>query len=390
MTYDSPLRIALWKKEKKEFEINKTIQLKKDEIHRLKKEYSLILTRLSQAHDHFHQSKSIYISKIKSLQSQIESIPTAKSIKITKLNSQHTKSMNELKNRHSSRLQNIRMKYEKELFRDDLGNEDDNVISSLDSTRSKIADLLGLENEEKQPESMRVNHIQNERHDHINNMNEIEKENAIQEKLMKIKEQVDDDRKRIKYLEEKIDVMKSDLEEAREISNSQRTEIIMKSPLKFDEHQKQHKLLMKEANIVSEENRYKDSSENQIESLRAGIHATQIRIDHLKHNIKHAQANVPSDLENALEELKDLEEDNSAIIQQHKTMNDIKLSISKHKRKRKRMEKSMTFAITSLNEAQKENLALLEEIRRLDYMIYGRNGQYQKKTRSPTSLRNTV
>ena len=151
---DYKSRIPQWEKDKKEFEINGTIQLQTDIIHRLRKEYNCLLNQVSISIDHLKQIKSIYQSKRQSIEQEISSVLTTTELIKTKMNSNHTKAMNAIRANHNKRLHSIRLQYanelsigkldtEQRLLGNDLNDLDDkNVISSIGSTRAKIADLL--------------------------------------------------------------------------------------------------------------------------------------------------------------------------------------------------------------------------------------------------------
>ena len=357
-------RIPQWEKEKKDFEINGTIQLQNDEIHRLRKEYNLLLKHVSSSLEHLKQTKSIYQSKIQSIKQEISSVSTTTTLIKTKMNSNHTKAMNAIRANHNKRLHSIRSHYAKEFsvdvinnindnnneeFNNDNTDNDQNMISSIGQTRAKIADLL----------------------------------NHKQEKLKKIMVQIDQDRTRCQYLQEKIDEMTSDLEEARKISSLHKTEVILKSPLKFDFSKMEQKLLDRSADAIKEESQYKDDSENQIEQYKAQIHEIKIRSEKLKKKISKADGKVSPELEEKLNELKDLEREHDSILKQRQMLSDIQSSIQKSKKKKKKVSDEISFCVSNLDEYKKENLALIEEIRRLDFMIYGRNGKYQKPKYTP-------
>ncbi|KAK8888477.1 hypothetical protein M9Y10_039556 [Tritrichomonas musculus] len=367
---DYKSRIPQWEKDKKEFEINGTIQLQTDIIHRLRKEYNCLLNQVSISIDHLKQIKSIYQSKRQSIEQEISSVLTTTELIKTKMNSNHTKAMNAIRANHNKRLHSIRLQYanelsigkldtEQRLLGNDLNDLDDkNVISSIGSTRAKIADLL-------------------------NHKMEKEKENDTQEKLNRIMLQVDQDRKRCAYLQQKIDEMTSDLEEARKISSLHQTEIILNSPLKFDYTKMEQELLDRSADIIKEESEYKEDSENQIEQYRSQIRDIRIKSDKLKKKIKKADGKTSPELEAKLKELNDLEQEHDSILKQRQMLSNLQASIQKTKKKKKKVSEQISFHVSDLVEYKKENLALIEEIRRLDFMIYGRNGKYQKPKYTP-------
>lgn len=367
---DYKSRIPQWEKDKKEFEINGTIQLQTDIIHRLRKEYNCLLNQVSISIDHLKQIKSIYQSKMQSIEQEISSVLTTTELIKTKMNSNHTKAMNAIRANHNKRLHSIRLQYanelsigkidtEQRLLGNDLNDLDDkNVISSIGSTRAKIADLL-------------------------NHKVEKEKENDTQEKLNRIMLQVDQDRKRCAYLQQKIDEMTSDLEEARKISSLHQTEIILNSPLKFDYTKMEQELLDRSADIIKEESEYKEDSENQIEQYRSQIRDIRIKSDKLKKKIKKADGKTSPELEAKLKELNDLEQEHDSILKQRQMLSNLQASIQKTKKKKKKVSEQISFHVSDLVEYKKENLALIEEIRRLDFMIYGRNGKYQKPKFTP-------
>ena len=364
-------RIPQWEKDKKNFEINGTIQLQNDEIHRLRKEYNLLLKHISNSIEHYKQTKSIYQSKIQSIKQDISSVSTTTALIKTKMNSNHTKAMNALRSNHAKRLHSIRLHYAQELSVDniDINNDeyhninddlddDQKVISSIGSTRAKIADLL--------------NHKQ-----------EKEKENDIQDKLKKIMLQIEQDRTRCKYLQEKIDEMTSDLEEARKISSLQQTEVILKSPLKFDYTKMEQKLLDISADAIKEESQYKEDSENLIARYRTQIRETKLKTDRYKKRIDKLDGKTTPELETKLNELNNLEQEYDSIMKQRELLSDLQSSIQKSKKKKKKMSDEISFCMSNLAEYKRENDALREEIKRLDFMIYGRNGKYQKPGFTP-------
>ncbi|OHS97904.1 hypothetical protein TRFO_35778 [Tritrichomonas foetus] len=333
----------------------------------MKKEYALLLKHLENSSNHFQQTVSIYKSKIKSLKQEIDSVATAKAFAITRLNSQHTKAINAARARHAKRLTRVREKYEEDILfndEDDMNEgKGDKYLSSIDSTRAKIADVLNGKTEGNGNDIF-IQHAK-------------DKEQESTEKLNRVTAQIEKDRNRIKYLEEKIREVKADLEEARKIAQSQQTDLILSSPLKIDDSKRDEKLLYHSANAIAQENQYKTQAENQIEQIRAMLHQTRVKIDRYTQNVKNMKARSPPELEEALEELNDLEEEHKEMLRRKKMLSDMKSSIMRNKRRKKTIAEEIFFSTTALNEAQKENISLLEEIRRLDFMVYGRGGKYQ-------------
>lgn len=355
--------ISKWKKDKRKFEIKRTIQLQNDEIIRLKNEYKILLKHLSYSNEHFKQVKSIYKSKIQAKRQEISSVQTTTNIIKARMNSSHTKALNAIRANHNKRLQSIRNYYADELGLNQFEEEEEDnnqkeVISSIGSTRMKIADLLN----QKYPSSEEQ---------------QIKMQGENQEKLKKIMIQVDQDRERCNYLQNKIDEFNSDLQEAKKISSLQQTDI-MGSPLKFNASKLEQTMLDKQADLVKEENDYKQNSESQLQRYRVELYNMNQKSGRYKQKIKEINAEAPPELVNALDELKQLEYQHKSIMAQKESLINLNMSIKKSKKRKNETAQNINFCITDLNEVQKENMALKEELRRLDFMIYGRNGKYQK------------
>lgn len=346
------------KAEKELYDKQRTVQIQNDEIERLKIELKAILRQSVEMQDRLAQTESIYTSRIFEMKHQLSMLPTRISHKRSQLIRKHTQALNDCRTLHHNLLERIRRKYERKLSQlaestlNTTEIEPDELVDSIDSTRSKIAELLHVKSEKQ--------------------------ELRIRDKLSRLSMQVEGDRKRSKQLQASIDHLRSELEQAKAISASKTIAMTLEVPA-IDTSREEESLLLAKANMVSEETMFRQECHQALEKLRAEIVEKQALAHRLRKNIRESRTDDSEPLQRATDELAQLEQAHENLIQQRKEREELSVA-GKVRTERKRQQglvKQIIETREALEEAKLEYKTLMTELKRLDFMVYGRRGKYQ-------------
>lgn len=363
------------KAERELFDRKKTLQLQDDEISRLRSELEMISQQISDSQEHLDQIGSIHRRKINELTQELATIPSKTSVIKTQNISSHTARINAMQQHHTQSMAALRETYEKKLnaihqthsFSSHAQAPDD-LIDQIENTRSQIADLL-QQKAEKQ-------------------------ELRIQEKLQKIKAQIEIDQKKEKELRATVEKLRIDVAEAikqaekRTNEKQQISEHRMKLAT-VDHARYEERTLLQRANAIAAENNFRDDASSQIEEKRGEINRIKAKSDKLKLLINESKTEDSDAIQQATNDLEIIKKEHHNLL---KKQEDIKENgtikgFKREKIRRKGIYGDLKNAHKELQNVQYENSTLLDEVRRLDFMIYGRRGQFQIPKKIPISAR---
>ncbi|OHT17652.1 hypothetical protein TRFO_00934 [Tritrichomonas foetus] len=346
---------------KESYEMEKTLLLQKDEIKRLKDELRLLNTHINSTNEHFSQTKKIYRHKIKEIVKEIEAIPTSLSLLKSELISTHTKNINSLKREHHKELKSLKIHYREEMMKinenvNNLENENELYVSPIELDAEF---LIRQKAEEQEAElQQRISDLKSViKQDRI-------KAKKLQKEIDKLKEVMDLERQEAEAYHEKV------MADNMNIINAKLTEEVRPDDIQFIE---------KEAK--AEENRLKKENNAILEELRNKLVQVQFKNQQIKIYIDSNRTISSPELDQAVIELSKLEKAYKFALIQQSDVEKIKLETLKQKQALRKTMKSIKALVSDLDDARAENALLYDEIQRLDFMIYGRCGQFQKMTK---------
>ena len=349
------------------FQQSKKLCLQDDEISRLQSEYQTLQSQIKSSMQQ-QNVVDIYKRKIGKIKRKIASIPSKVSLARSKIVSFYSDEINILMKNHSEELEKIQILYQQKIqaiisqtYQVDSISED--ISKSIELTKKQINDVM-----EKS----------------IN-----EKENRISERLNRIAKQIENYNQREKDLLKMIEEQKAKLKEAKEFSSlkkydAQSTFQNQEKIFQVSKTKAEEKVLAFRATMINEENAYclenqniLDSIQNQInEKIRRTLELQKLireNKDDQNENLKIAQKKLELLLKEQeelfLEDINRSETENKTLFQEkdHQELYKIKIAQS----------------ISKLLNVKIEHQSLLDELKRLDFMIYGRAGKYQHQERLP-------
>jgi hypothetical protein len=334
----------------------KTIRLASDEIDRLETELQMTLRHIAELEDGNTRSVTIYQTRISNLKQEISAVLSQTSVKKSQLESAHTREITSLQTSHRATLDRTRADYERRLeavAESPIPPDVDAgvLVDSISSTRSKIDDMLQQKAERQ--------------------------EIQVQAKLSRLTEQIQADRARVKDLEKSIEQTKTDILSTKRLASTQKTEVLLAIP-QIDTAAEEEHLAVTTADFIGSENALREGSHVEIEGIRKRITETQLKTVKLKRRISESRTDHTEPLQRARAELQELEEEQRTLMLQTQE-SEARIPRRMH-RERRRQATSIVQMETlreNLKEASGQNASLLKEIRRLDFMVYGRAGRWQ-------------
>jgi HAMP domain-containing protein len=342
--------------EKEMFRRERTLQLQSDEIGRLNEEFKRLIQHVMDLKEHRVKAESLCQARIFDLKREISLIPTRTSIQKSQMVSSQTNAISACQLAHQNLFNKIRSEYEQKLSEISFSIEEEqtSVVSSIGSTRAKIAEVLG-----------RKAQLQEAR---------------IQEKLEKINQQIAADRPRIAELQDAVDRIREEIQRDKQLLDIGPQEDI--NNIAREEEREEQNLLLVQANALAEEHQFRDSCRRDLEKLKSEMAEAQIKLGTLKHRVRETEVSENSDLQSALKERERLEEKRRKLIASKRNPRASVEGISRERTKQKDLVGQMGGSRRALNEALAERERLLNELRRLDFMLFGRSGKYQTKPKA--------
>lgn len=373
MSDDSLDDFTKFRIQKDNYEYEKTLILQKDEVKRLKDELNLIHTHIQNSKQNFRQTKAIYKKKAKSIKKEIESVPVSTSIITSNLNKIHTKTINTLKHEHHKILKGIRIQFSEKMNLIKTSEADYQIISNSNSEYDHLNDVYVCQN--------------------FQNTEEYELE--IQSRLSVLNQQIALRLIKCEELQEEIDKINKTINKERQKLFNQISNIQKNSNHKLGNSQNQiknHNIdKQKEEQTIEREYQAKESFErdrlnNEINQLRSKVEQVRAKSQELKVKIEAKYTDSSPKLNESMQSLSSLQAAYQQMLNESHSQIFIEKNIHTYKKTIKKTVNRLRISIIDFDEVQKEHDSLLEEIKRLDFMIYGRRGRFQ--TINKTKKRN--
>jgi chromosome segregation ATPase len=307
--------------------------------------------------DHFEQKASVCSAHISQLKHEIATLAPQTSIQKTKMLSDHTRAVSRLQAEHRTALDRLRSECDRKLTPVQSQRAHalapDSLVDSINSTRSQISDEL----------------------EHKAERQEIQ----TQERLLGLTNQIAGDRRRAKQLEKQVEEMRAELESVRALAALRRTERELVAP-GVDSAASEEHLELARANFLSKENELRKELQNQIDGWRRQLNGARASSVRFQKRIRETETDDSEALKLASQEKDECRKVHEALITEKARLRQRKIEegIEKEGLNHQKMEGLGEAARRQLRAAKLEHETLLKEIRRLDFMLYGRNGQYQQ------------
>jgi hypothetical protein len=276
--------------------------------------------------------------------------------------SDHTKALARLQTDHRSTLDKLKSEYDLKLTQDQRHSRPaappDELVDSINATRSQISDEL-----EQKAERQEI---------------------QIQERLLRLTNQITTDRRRSKQLEQQIDQMRRELEDVKAVSSLRKTEITLALPIVESVAEDDH-IALANANWLSEENEARAGFQNQVDGWRKQLRKIHAKSNLLQKKIRDRESGDSAAVAVATQrhtELKGIYESLMTDKNKRRQLH-IQRRVADEKRRQSEVGDQTGDAQAALTAVKLEREKLLKELRRLDYMVYGRSGRYQVQKPNP-------
>jgi chromosome segregation ATPase len=345
------------KAESRAYDKQKEMQLQDDEITRLNSELRSLTRQISRMTDHFQQKESVNKAQISQLKQEIGAVTRQRATTKAKLLSEHTKAVAALQAQHRSVLDGLKSEYNSKLgLSQPSGSQakvKDGLLDSINSTRSQISDELEQKEERREIQA--------------------------QAKLVRLTSRITEDRRRARDLEKRVEEMKKELEKVKTVSSLRQAELGLAIPVLDTTAEDEH-LEITKSNYLAEENQQRAGFQKQIDGWRVQLKGILAKSAMLQKRIRERETDDTEALALAREEHEELK-DVCATLREGLTRGRkeaIDDRIDKEHQQQNKVSELRETAQVDLKEVKAERERLLAELRRLDFMLYGRSGQYQK------------
>ncbi|EAX93794.1 hypothetical protein TVAG_339170 [Trichomonas vaginalis G3] len=362
------------KTEKAIFERKQIIALQDEEIARLKDEHFMLLRQIQTTENHFVKVNKLYNERTTKLRDNIQSISAKRIHSRIQLYKSHTDQITKLRTEHQAALKNIQIEYDQKMKEE----KEKPITLKADGRQTSVEVIAESIN--------RINTLtQQALQEKEANKNEI-----IEKRLTEYKTHIENYRQKELDLRQQIQNAQFELEEARkrnEIRIEEAKELAQKRALRNEQTaaKTDDLMIMQRANNVSRLNEIRVNEIQSLENLKADLNEAKKKVFELKTKI--TDANVSE-----IRESKKAQESVDKLVIQLDSLNnqDIATHIQQYaekekeeKRKMHKIKKSLESLVNQRDLLIKDNSRLRDEIRRIDFMLYGRNGihQIQKSSR---------
>lgn len=342
--------VAKREAQKENYERHRTIRLQDDEVSRLNRDIESIYHEIGKARDGVAESRSMLKLRISKLKNALSMIPQKTQLEIATLNALHAKTMRSLRLVHEQNVKEIRNEYDAKL--NEIADictiqekvEQDQLTDSIDTTRSRIGDILHM-NQEK--EELRTKVI-----------------------LQRIALKTENDKTRAKQLKREIRKMEKSLEKTRRFAASKEVTMQIEIP-EIDTSLEEHTALFEESNMVSEEASFRETSRDELKKLRAKVADAKRRVSKWQTLVDECKAN--EELDYANEDLKTLEREHEHLISrvQKGDKQVTSKEVSTERTRQKEMRREIRVIKSEMKQIRSENAALLAELRRVSFVVFG-------------------
>lgn len=356
------------KNEKAIFERKQILVLQDEEIHRLKDEHFTLLKQIQTTENHFVKVNKLYNDRTSKLRDSIQSYSAKRVTLRIKLYKSHTEQISKMRAEHQANLQKLQTEYAqkmKEAKQNPIKLNSDGRQTSVEVISTSIDRIHTLTERVMQEKATANNEI-------------------IEKRLNEYKSMIESYRQREIDLRQQIDAARKDLTDSRErnkIRLKEATELAHKNSLRNEKTAAKTDdiMLMQRANNVSKLNEIRVNEIESLEALKESINAVKKKI--FEYKTKITDCNVQE-----IQESKKAQESVDQLVLQLDKLNNNEIAahmMRYNEREKEEKSKSHKFKklLDSLEKERNllisENSRLRSEIRRIDFMLYGRNGIHQ-------------
>jgi archaellum component FlaC len=341
------------KVEREIYDHKKELRLQEDEIERLSSELKMVRNQVKRVSEHLSQKQLICARRISDLTQTIAQIPKATYTHKSSLLAAHTQSIIQLHADYRKSLDRVRVRYEIRLLSPSLSVRESQLdaelfVSSINAARSRASATLKAKSDHQ--------------------------EQLVQEKLGRLKLRIATDRQRTARLEAQIQRMTAELETVLQLSTLRVEELDQAIPV-VDERTEEERLAVARANYLAEENQYRTNSRMQLDSLRKRLTEVLALAADLKKKVREGEVGDLLAITTAKEQFVELQAAFARF--QNSSIEFLSFHVPAEQKRQQQIMADAETAKQALTTVKTERMALMKEIRRLDFMIYGRAGQYQ-------------
>ena len=350
--------------EKKLAQLNEIKELQNQEIERLKQEYNSILAQINETEVRNSQAESILKHRIAQLKSEIDNFSTRRAVLKSHTKVSHSKKMNEQQSIHQDNIMRLRTQYETKINETKLKSnqnmdETTNIVTQIDTTCREISKVL---NQKHNKNERRVKQQLDALNERIEDLKQYE--TTLQKKIDKRKQTIEDeDFKFQKYIEKS------------KTLQERRTAVINETISSAEEQYQ-----MFDSAQTAEENAIRDQNNRILEDLRNKIAKMKTKCSSMQQGISSGRTAESDEIDAAniekariSKQLDDeiLQRDESGESRMMKTLKDEYMD-------RQYLLQRMNKYNEQLKSLKAEKKKVLLELKRLDFMVFGKNGQYQR------------
>ena len=350
--------------EKKLAELKEIVALQNQEILRLQNEQKSLIEAIDESEVRNSQTETILKKRIAKLQSEISSYSSKKSILRSHSMLAHSKLMSEQQAIHQDNIMRLRTQYESKIAKASLksnaqSEDTTKIINKIDETCIQISKVLNEKigkNEQQVQQQLSVlrERIEELRSEEINLRQQIEKrKQAIEEEDNKFKSYIEKSKR---------------LQQKRESVINETTETAEEQYKMFDSAQ------------TAEENALRDQYDKQIEDLRMKISKMRNKASAMKESIETGRTPDSDLIDDAKIEKSRISQqlDKEVISKDESGESAMLKKIKAEYKDRKYLIGRMDAYKKQMKTLKEEKKGILMELKRIDFMVFGKNGKYQR------------
>ena len=334
---------------KEHYERYRMLQLQDDEVERLHRDLETLYRKIAETHNNYIETRAKQKRKISELKGALSSVPRNTEIEIATLTAQHAQAMHSLRVVHSEKLKEMRGEYETrvaemaEVSSVQEKVERDRLADAIGMTRAKIGDIINLSDEKTE---LRTTVL-----------------------LQRIAIETEANKTRAKQLKHDVRKMTKALAKAKRLAATEQVRMQIDIP-DVDSSLEEHTFLFEQSNMDSEEAKFREMAEVELEKLQKKVDAAKKRAARAKRLVDKAQQN--EELADANDDLESLERERDSLEVRVKDDGHSASAETKTEHARQRnMRKQIRVIQEEMKRIRVENSALLAELRRVEFVIFG-------------------
>lgn len=359
------------RQEKKAFEAERVIQLQDDEIERLKMEFSILNVQILEKQREIKNTSLVLSNKISELQLSRKNVSSQlNSIRLKEMR-EHSHNIRNMAELHAAKMHSIQIEYQNKI-------RDDFVLDSTDFPVSNNVELINTMEELREAAEKVIKRKYEEC------------QKVVSKRLVEMRNNITNYRNREVELRKKIVEARMLLNEAKKlrqirVSSAKDDLMIRMSDIRFSTQKSQDFYDMQRANFMTEISRIREEEDSKLSGLREELLRKKKKVFKLRVDVEDPNLESWKEVQKATSELDRLTNELDQIHNQS-ILDEISQNSEIEKLRYKIEEDSSKVADFRRMRAQllAVNENLKKEIKRLDFMVYGRGGVHQNNERMAT------